>query len=604
MLDLLITWPEGEERFTPADSPVRIGRSSEAHVTLTQGSVSRRHLELIWDSGHWMVNDPSTHGSYETDGMRRPPKWVVEGDIGLRLGGTEGVAVRINPVPPGTPAAGDTGEQSEGGSRSGVDPDGPDGGLRAAVSTPAAARPGSTLVPASSSGGEAALGMPAFEMPGPRPASGLSTNGPSGPAASSAGVSATPSPSALAPAPAPEPTGTQPAIKLDPDGGPVSETALRLSVDGQDFSFPPGAEVTVGRDPTCMVQVEERHSLVSRRHLRIVHRDDAWWIEDYSSKGTWVDRRRLRGPYRAQGAFVANLGDDDAGTPMRIVTAGHHRSAPNPNLVLMGVLGAAVLIPLMVLVFILARSNPEPDFDSAKQATVVLFGLEGGQGSGFFVDDDLIVTNQHVAALSSQLLVGVSRDLDEPAQIEYATELVAQHPFLDIAVLRIANDAVITSTGPQISPDPVGDIGLPVVELGDSADLSIGDEVYSTGFPGRLGITSTDDVGDLRLPAVVATRGEVANFGIWPGCSNPDLTTFIPADSPPGVTCSAGGDIERGVLLSSFASGQGASGSPVFSDDQVIGVVYAGAPEEANASLNIATSTFQSWLDEIVDTGR
>ena len=67
----------------------------------------------------------------------------------------------------------------------------------------------------------------------------------------------------------------------------------------------------------------------------------------------------------------------------------------------------------------------------------MLFGLEGGQGSGFFVSDNLILTNQHVAALSPQLLVGVSRDGDEPAQIEYATELVANHPFLDIAVLRI-----------------------------------------------------------------------------------------------------------------------------------------------------------------------
>ena len=74
----------------------------------------------------------------------------------------------------------------------------------------------------------------------------------------------------------------------------------------------------------------------------------------------------------------------------------------------------------------------------------------------------------------------------------------------------------------------------------------------------------------------------------------------IRSSSPAGVTCSQGGDIDRGVLLSSFASGQGASGSPVFHDDEVIGVVYAGAPDEANASLNIASATFRTWLDEIV----
>ena len=398
----------------------------------------------------------------------------------------------------------------------------------------------------------------------------------------------------------PGPTGVNPAVSIGPDSDGVAGGALRLSIDGQDYSFLPGAEVTVGRDPACLVQLEERHSLVSRRHLRIVHRDGAWWIEDYSSKGTWIDHRRLKGPYRAEGNFVAHLGDDEAGTPMRVVTAGTHRPGFNANVPLMALLAAAVLLPLLILAILLSRGEAEPDFASAKRSTVMLFGLEGGQGSGFFVSDNLILTNQHVAALSPQLLVGVSRTADEPAQIEYATELVANHPFLDIAVLRVSNRATIGSSGPQISTDAVGDIGLPAVTVGQSAEVTIGDQVFSTGFPGRLGITSTDDMGELRLPAVVATSGEVANFAIWPGCSNPDLDTFIPADSPPGVRCSQGGDVERGVLLSTFSSGQGASGSPVFSENEVIGVVYAGAPDEANASLNIATSTFASWLDEII----
>ena len=105
---------------------------------------------------------------------------------------------------------------------------------------------------------------------------------------------------------------------------------------------------------------------------------------------------------------------------------------------------------------------------------------------------------------------------------------------------------------------------------------------------------------NLGSSAVVATRGEVVNLGIWPGCSNPDLATFIPANSPDGVGCSDGGDVERGVLLSTFRSGQGASGSPVFRDNEVVGVVYAGAPEEDDLSLNIATDTFAGWLQDIV----
>ncbi len=570
MLDLHITWPEGDARFTPADSPVQVGRSSQAAVTLGQASVSRRHLELTWDGTDWQVTDLSTHGSYDVRGLRQPETWRVGRDIDLRLGGTEGVPIGFQLIPSGAPQ-----------------PDRADGSI-------------------------APVGNLFGDAPGPK-----SAVSPPGPAAnpSGAGQSESAPGSLLSEAPAvadgplltsssngiPGPTGTMPAIGFDDAAaGPASRSGLRLSIDGQDYSFLPGTEVTVGRDPACLVQLEERHSLVSRRHLRIVHRDDAWWIEDYSSKGTWVDHRRLKGPYRAEGAFVAHLGDDDAGTPLRVVTAGNHRAGFDANLPLMGLLAAAVLVPLLILAFLLARGESEPDFTTAKQATVMLFGLEGGQGSGFFVSDNLILTNQHVAALSPQLLVGVSRDGDEPAQIEYATELVANHPFLDIAVLRVSNRATIGPTGPQISTDPVGDIGLPSVTIGDSSEVIIGDQVFSTGFPGRLGITSTDDMGELRLPAVAATSGEVANFGIWPGCSNPDLDTFIPADSPAGVQCSQGGDIDRGVLLSSFSSGQGASGSPVFSGDEVIGVVYAGAPDEANASLNIASSTFQSWLEDLV----
>jgi len=570
MLDLHITWPEGTARFTPADSPVQVGRSSQAAVTLGQASVSRRHLELAWDGTDWHVTDLSTHGSYDVRGLRQPETWRVGRDIDLRLGGTEGVPIGFQIIPSGSAEPNRADEAIA-----------PVGNLFGDTPGPksAVAPPGPVTNPPGIGQAESASGSLLSEAP-------AAADGPLLTSASN-GI--------------PGPTGAMPAIGFDDAAaGPTSRSGLRLSIDGQDYSFLPGTEVTVGRDPACLVQLEERHSLVSRRHLRIVHRDDAWWIEDYSSKGTWVDHRRLKGPYRAEGAFVAHLGDDDAGTPLRVVTAGNHRAGFDANLPLMGLLAAAVLIPLLILAFLLARGDSEPDFTTAKQATVMLFGLEGGQGSGFFVSDNLILTNQHVAALSPQLLVGVSRDGDEPAQIEYATELVANHPFLDIAVLRVSNQATIGPTGPQISTDPVGDIGLPSVTIGDSSGVIIGDQVFSTGFPGRLGITSTDDMGELRLPAVAATSGEVANFGIWPGCSNPDLDTFIPADSPPGVQCSQGGDIDRGVLLSSFSSGQGASGSPVFSGDEVIGVVYAGAPDEANASLNIASSTFQSWLEDLV----
>ena len=57
------------------------------------------------------------------------------------------------------------------------------------------------------------------------------------------------------------------------------------------------------------------------------------------------------------------------------------------------------------------------DLASAKQSTVLLLS-DQGLGSGFFVADNLIVTNQHVAALSSALQVAVSREADDPAEQE------------------------------------------------------------------------------------------------------------------------------------------------------------------------------------------
>jgi S1-C subfamily serine protease len=396
------------------------------------------------------------------------------------------------------------------------------------------------------------------------------------------------------------PTGAHPTIGLAPNA--ITDAALRISIDGQDHLYFPGTVVTIGRDPSSTIRLGERHTLVSRQHLRATHRDGSWWLEDLSSKGTWIDHRRVKAAHRAEGAFFVNLGDDDAGTPMKVVAAGHHRSPHTVSTPLLVTMGLAALVPLAALLFVLVRgSDAGPDLDAAKQSTVMLFGLNGGQGSGFFVADDLLVTNQHVAALSPQLLVGVSRQADEPAQIEYATELVENHPFLDIAVLRISDRAQLGDRGPEIETGPVGEVGLPVAEIGDSSSMSIGDQVFSTGFPGRLSITASDNTGVLRLPAVVVTSGQLAQFGLWPGCSNPAMEAFIPAQSPPGVGCSPDGDIDRGVLLSDFRSSEGASGSPVFTNDNlVVGVVYAGSPQDSTASLDIASSAFDDWLSDII----
>ena len=388
----------------------------------------------------------------------------------------------------------------------------------------------------------------------------------------------------------------------------IGDGTIQLSVDGNDFVFLPGTEITVGRDPECLVTLDERHSLVSRRHLKMSHRDGAWYIDDYSSKGTFIDGRRINSSYKAEGAFVAQLGDDDAGTPMKVITAGEHRSPRSQSLFLLIAVGVLALVAILALALALRnRGNGETvtvsappgqvpmevqaaDLASAKQSTVLLLS-DQGLGSGFFVADNLIVTNQHVAALASALQVAVSREADDPAEIEFLAETVAVHPYLDIAVLQLTFDD---------SGNSVADSGLPSVTIGDSLGLTLGDEVYNTGFPQTLSLISRDDAGELLLPPVSATSGEAASFAIWPGCSNPDRDAFIPLGAPAGVGCAPEGDVAKGIVITTFSSGQGASGSPVFRGNEVIAVVFAGPEDEANAGRNISTASFKDWLDGVI----
>jgi serine protease Do len=83
-----------------------------------------------------------------------------------------------------------------------------------------------------------------------------------------------------------------------------------------------------------------------------------------------------------------------------------------------------------------------------------------GLGSGFIVSDDgLVITNQHVVDGAEQIVVTTRDGADHPA------ELLGEDPLSDIAVLRIDGD------------------GLPVVTLGSSRSLVIGEWVVAIGNP-------------------------------------------------------------------------------------------------------------------------
>jgi len=712
MHDLDITWPGNQARFTPDDSPIRVGRSPEAAIILTEPSVSRRHLEFVWSGLGWTANDYSTHGTFDPIGVRLSPKWTVGTDTTIRLGGSEGIELKIvlltirqttdSPVqqrppsvnatpdkqfdlgavssaPPASPQIRPTplepkplvesgaAQPSLAGSGAHANsplntPDSPTGGLFGSPPSEPSVKPadqgshslfGESPQPAFAGSQQSAQGLARSQGVGPAqlweqrtpsqtpPEAEQETPMSPLPAPPKLGVDIDlrdPSPPHLeSPAELPQP-GTDPAANLDlidpslaashpPIGQDqdsldaasarsgtgvtgsasattITDSTLRISVDGNDYVFMPGTEVTVGRDPSCLVAIEERHSLVSRRHLKLVFRDNCWWIDDYSSKGTFVDGRQISGPYRAEGAFVASMGDDEAGTPMRIITAGEHQAPrQRQNLLVYVAIGILALVALGALILALqshigdsptsdSEINASGDLDKAKQATVLL--LSGnGLGSGFFVTENLIVTNQHVSAIDETLHVAVSRSTDEPASIEYLAETVALHPFLDIALLKLTEDN---------DGNPVTSSGLTPLVVASDLDVTLGDKVYSTGFPNQLSPISSSDDSSISLPAVSVTSGEAANFFQWPGCSNPSQGEFIPEGSPPGVQCSPDGDVAKAIMFTTLFSGQGASGGPVFKENgsEVIAVVFAGPQGQARAGRNISSNTFNKWLDEAI----
>lgn len=134
-------------------------------------------------------------------------------------------------------------------------------------------------------------------------------------------------------------------------------------------------------------------------------------------------------------------------------------------------------------------------------------GLYGaGVGSGTIISPDgLILTNCHVAdplrmGMSSQEIpridyLGVSLTIrsDQLPKLSYLAEVVAADPYLDLAVIRVTHKL-------DLSPVNRASLNLPYLDMGNSDDLEIGDELNIFGYPGIGGETLT------------FTRGVVSGF--------------------------------------------------------------------------------------------
>lgn len=125
--------------------------------------------------------------------------------------------------------------------------------------------------------------------------------------------------------------------------------------------------------------------------------------------------------------------------------------------------------------------------------------LTGWTGSGTIISSDgYILTNAHVVLPDKNFPVDalvialtIAEDL-EPVALYYA-EVMQADVNLDLAVIRIFKDI----TGKDIGPE---DLALPFVELGNSDELHLGDDIIILGYPGIGGDTIT------------LTRGEISGF--------------------------------------------------------------------------------------------
>lgn len=113
-------------------------------------------------------------------------------------------------------------------------------------------------------------------------------------------------------------------------------------------------------------------------------------------------------------------------------------------------------------------------------------------GSGTVISSDgLILTNAHVVddRLAEYDLLGVAviSQTDEPPEPAFIAEIVAVDYALDLAVIELVSD---------LDGGPV-DVDLSAIQLGDSAEIELGDRIRILGFPGIGGETITFTEGSV-----------------------------------------------------------------------------------------------------------
>ncbi|MDJ0857895.1 MAG: Do family serine endopeptidase, partial [Dinoroseobacter sp.] len=172
-----------------------------------------------------------------------------------------------------------------------------------------------------------------------------------------------------------------------------------------------------------------------------------------------------------------------------------------------------------------------------------------GLGSGFILDaEGWIVTNHHVVDGADTVTVRLSDDR------EFDAEIIGVDEQTDLALLRIeANDA------------------LPFVELGDSSEIRVGEDVMAVGNPFGLGGTVTK--------GIISAKGR--NIAVGP------YADFLQTDA---------------------AINRGNSGGPLFNmDGEVVGVnsaIYSPTGGSVGVGFAVASDIVEMVVEDLKDDGK
>ncbi len=270
--------------------------------------------------------------------------------------------------------------------------------------------------------------------------------------------------------------------------------ALQVSgPNGQRRELPliSGAELVIGREApaTCVLPDPG----VSRQHARLTALEGGGWqITDLGSiNGTYVNGEPVRGgrvlepgdeieigPYR----LVARPPESGATVQLRIRSRARTKRRATFAGIAAGTVAAAAVVAAGVAVVVSRDDAPPPT--PVAQATVTPPPSEGqlitesvrkvrpavvrirtttsegsGVGSGVFVEDGVIITNEHVVRGDPRPMVLLADGRTVQGTVHGVNAQV------DLAVVRIA------------------ETGQPVAALGDSEALQLGERLVAIGFP-------------------------------------------------------------------------------------------------------------------------